>query len=315
MASLDERLDKWVEQGLISADQAVAIRETETQADAEAKTPRRGRVSLAAETLGYFGAALLIGAFFTAFGGVWRELGLGLRITILAVITLLLVAMGQALRGNRESALDRLSGVLWFASAGVFASLAYVVGVDAIGIEDDTSSGVWLGLASAAYAWPLWRLRCAALQQIAVFAGLVTTLFSFGFSQLALNGETAAGWLVALFGGGWLVSAEKGWVPPRRTGEALGSLGALTGVQTTGFDDATSMFVAIVIAVVIMGYGVAAGRNIPLGLGAAGLFVFVPQFITEAFGASLGAAGSVAIAGALITGAAVFIGRSKRTRV
>ena len=308
---LEHKLEEWVARGLITAEQADAIRSAESKTEPEAPV-RRGRVSLAAEILGYFGAALLIGAFLVAFEGVWEDLGQGARFTTLVVITLLLLAAGQALRTSSEPAIERMAGVLWFGAVGSFAGVAFGVVEDVVKF-DDTAAGISVGLAAAVFAWPLWRFRCAALQQVAVFAGILAALFSAGFSGFVANGETGAGVLVGIFGLSWLLSTEKGWVQPRRTGEALGSIGTLGGVQTAGFDDAAWLLIALAVAAGILGYGVVAGRNILLGLGAAGLFLFVPQFITEAFGSNLGAAGSVAVAGALIVGAAVFVGRTRRS--
>ena len=305
--NLETKLGRWVSAGLISTEQADAIRAVEGDAHP------RGRVSLASEALGYVGVALVIGALLVGFGEVWVDLRFGSRSAVLAVATAALVGAGWNLRNNPEPALERLGGFLWFASAGSFFGLAFIISERVLGFEDETSASVGAGVLVAMFAFPLWRLRPRGLQQIALVAGIVVALFAFGFNDLGVNGETLAGLLVAGFGAIWLLGSQTGWVVPRRTGEALGSLSVLVGMQTTGFDEAGWLFIGLVVQAGILGLGIVRDRNVLLGFGAAGLLLLVPQFVTEAFGASLSAAGSVAIVGALIVGVAVFMGRSRKT--
>lgn len=309
MESIEDKLSSWVERGLISAEQARAIRAAEEESPSGTG---RGGVSFAGEALAYVGGALLVGAVLVAFGDVWEDFVPRTRVTILAATTLLLMAGGNALRSKEDPALDRAAGVLWFMGVGIFSLLAYTFGDRVVGIEDETTLAVGAGATTAAFAYPFWRMRCEALQQTAVFAAASAALFAFGFLDWAANGETFAGLLVAALGSVWLAGSQIGRIMPRRTAEALGCIGILVGMQTAAFDEAGWFFVAMVVATGILALGMGRSRNILLGLGAAGLFVFVPQFITEAFGASVGAAGAIAIAGIVIIGIAAFVSRARK---
>ncbi len=307
MAALDAKLRGWVEAGLISAEQAEAIRA------AEGSAAPRGRISFFSEALGYIGGALFTMALFIGLSDVWNELGTGYKLAVLLAATAVLVASGYVLRDNDEPALERLGGFLWFAAAGTLAGAAFVFADDIFGLDDEPTVTIFVGVVTAAFATPLWLLRRKALQQIALFGGIASAVVATGF-EIETNGDaTLPGFLLAALGIAWLIGAQTGPVLPPRTGDALGASGALIGMEIVGFDEAGWLLLALLVAVGVMAVGVVRDRNVALGLGAAGLFVFVPQFITEAFGASLGATGAIAIAGLLITGIAVFLGRMRRS--
>jgi hypothetical protein len=304
---LEEKLERWVADDLISAEQAAAIRAKESAGEAAPR--RRGRISLAAEALGYLGAILFVAAVLVAYGDIWDEIDDPVRLLVLGGTAALLAAAGAKLRGHEEPALDRVGGALWLLAVPIAGMFAYTFAKQVLGWFPEKRSGVFSGVFVTAVAWPLWRLRKQALQQTAFVGSVVYALLVIGFAQDTFNGETFSGLALAAFGLAWLVATELGWIEPRRAGEILGSITTLVGMQTTGTDEAGWLFVGVVVAAAILTYGIVRDRTTLLGVGAVGSFVLLPQFFTEAFGTDLSATGAVALAGAVIVVIAVFMGR------
>jgi hypothetical protein len=133
-----------------------------------------------------------------------------------------------------------------------------------------------------------------------------------------------ADWLpgLALFIGGaaWIVIASFEIVVPRSFGEAAGSSAALFGafvaVVSLDFEDDTSaivfMVLAVVVALLAIGFGVARNRILVVVAGMAGLIIFLPWLINEALGANVGAPIALFVAGSLLIGGAVYL--TKRGR-
>src|SRR5688572_29921065 len=110
---LQAKLDKWVSGGLISAEQADAIRAAESDGTVEpsnAAAPRRSGVSLGAEALGYLGSILFVAAVVVAYGDIWDEIEDPIRMAVLGLAVALLVAAGARFRAHSEPALDRMGG-------------------------------------------------------------------------------------------------------------------------------------------------------------------------------------------------------------
>ncbi|HWL64430.1 MAG TPA: DUF2157 domain-containing protein, partial [Actinomycetota bacterium] len=170
MGPLEEKLTAWVDAGIITGEQANAIRA------AESAVPRR-RISFVAEILGYIGAILATVALLMLMGRVWDDFTPGMQVGALLGSSAAMVAAGAALRGNPEPTIDRLAGFLWLASVATFSGGIYLAGVEFLGIDDERPMGLGAGLATTIFATPLWRLRRKGLQQIAVFAPAATTVW------------------------------------------------------------------------------------------------------------------------------------------
>ncbi len=111
---LSSALDRWVEAGLLSADQASAIRAHETR---PATAPRR--VSLLAEALGYAGAALATAGIAAALGRAWADWPPWVHLLIALAAAAGTLLGGALLRNQSEPAFARLAR----ACSGVWPSV------------------------------------------------------------------------------------------------------------------------------------------------------------------------------------------------
>lgn len=108
---LGSKIEEWAEEGLITAEQARALKEREAAAGAESKQTRvKGQ-----EILVYLGslALFLALAFFVALN--WRTLGSAGRIGSILAPTVVLLALGWVLRQRTEPRLQRGAQALWLA--------------------------------------------------------------------------------------------------------------------------------------------------------------------------------------------------------
>lgn len=216
-ASVGALLDRWVAQGLLTADQADAIRRAEQAAPslpppvltARAGLPaptagdgglaRRRRWAVAAEGMGYLGGLLVIAALISALGTNWESWPTAVHVGIGAAAALLLFGAGFVLRDRKEPAFVRLASVLWFGCVG---AVAFTAGTTAVDAFDAAPRRVALavGLCSLTAAVGLWWLRRLPPQLLAVFATLVTSTVAVVL-QFSYRGSTwvgAALWVLGL---------------------------------------------------------------------------------------------------------------------
>jgi hypothetical protein len=249
MDTLTERLHTWVAAGLMEPDQAariaafegtdgaaaaaraVAVREPD---HADRGTDRSGRITLA-EAIGYVGAALALGAIALLLGELWRDLLVGGRLALVAVLTAAVFGSGVALRDATSGAMRRLSSVLFTATVAGVGWFAGVIESDVLELSWDRR-GVVVASSMLAVAVPLYLWRRGLLLQLATLASLVataTTWLSFG----ALSPDPVwYGVTVGAVGVAWFVLATGGWLQPRVPAEATGAFVALVGVQIASFD-------------------------------------------------------------------------------
>ncbi|MGH7562798.1 MAG: DUF2157 domain-containing protein, partial [Gemmatimonadota bacterium] len=146
MKDLEARLARWVRAGLVSEEQARAIRAAER---AEGVVPEES--SLAATALGYLGASVALVGGVVAASREWADVGTGSRLALAAGATLLLLAAGWVVRRREHPALRSLEGFLWFLSAGGAAFTAGLVGHDVLDLEGRTMA-LLAGLVTALWA-------------------------------------------------------------------------------------------------------------------------------------------------------------------
>ncbi len=298
MRDLERRLSEWVERGLISPGQAQAIRAAE---DARSSGPRGP--SLAATALGYLGASVALVGGIVAVSREWSEMGTAARLAISAGATLAIFAAGVLARRSGHPALRPLDGFLWFLSAAGAAFTAGLVGYDVLDLEA-RSFFLMGGLAAAAWAFPLWRIRPGTLLEMAVIAGLATALESVlehlpgppdEFHGLPTWGLGA---VLALLGWGRLLFGTRGTF-------ALAGVLLLLGAQILSFGwRPAGLSLGIATAVALLAASVPLRSMAHLGFGAAGVLLFLPQIVFEYLGATLGAPLALLVSGvALLAGA------------
>lgn len=320
MGDLREALDRWTEAGLLTPEQAGAItrfeqarpatgdgRDGRTESDA---SDRRG---LGVEAVGYVGAALAIGAIAVLLGDVWDQLFAAARIALVALLTLLLAAGGVALRGDDRPSLQRLTSVLFSGAVLGVGWCALILGEDVLRLDGEDVA-LMVGVAATAAAGPAYVTRRRALPQLTLLAAILATIGAV-FSRSPLPQEPLWGGLtVWAVGIAWLLLGTGRWIAPRRVAEIAGGIVALIAIQVASFDDARrlALTLALLTAAGLVVLAITSDRAHHLAVGAAALFVFVPQLVFELFGDAIGAPATLLVVGLLLVLLAVALSRARR---
>ena len=204
----------------------------------------------------------------------------------------------------------RLASALWLAAVAGFAGLLAVL------VEGDSDEAVgdpslWVAAGSLVLAGGLYLQERRVLQQVALCLAAVATLVAAG-DRAGWSWEVAAGYGFLALGVLWLELGRRGLVAPRRTSEALGSLLLLSGpealdVQGSGPGD-WGLWLGLVLAVALIVAGSALARTVPLGIGAAGMVVFLGQLAGEHW-RDLGAPLAILVVGLGLVAAAVVLAK------
>ena len=306
MEELDRRVTRWVEAGVIGAEQGEAILALE----GEGREAGGRRRAVVAEVLGYLGGVLAVVAGFVLGAESWDQLGRWGRAGVLAAVTGALLAAGWWLRGSEGRVLPRLASVLWL---GAVAGLAGLLAVLLEGRSDDALADPPLGVAAGALvlAVVLYALERRVLQQVALFLTVVATMVAGGH-RLGWSWETVEGYGFLVLGAAWLELGRRGLVGPRRTSEVLGSLALLTGpavldVEAVGPGD-WGLWLGLGLSVALIVAGSALARNVLLGIGAAGMVLFLGMVAGE-YWSDLGAPLAILLVGLGLVAAAVLVAR------
>jgi Predicted membrane protein (DUF2157) len=302
---LDRRVARWVEAGVIGAEQGEAILALE----GEGRAAGGRRRAVVAEVLGYLGGVLAVVAGFVLGAESWGQLGRWGRLGVLAAVTGALLAAGWWLRGKGR-VLPRLASVLWMFAVAGFAGLLAVLQE---GRSDNALADPSLGVAAGALvlAGVLYALERRVLQQVALFLAVAATMVAGG-RRLGWSWETVEGYGFLVLGAAWLELGRRGLVGPRRTSEVLGSLALLTGpavldVEAVGPGD-WGLWLGLGLSVVLIVAGSALARNVLLGIGAAGMVLFLGMVAGE-YWSDLGAPVAILLVGLGLVVAAVLVAR------
>ena len=306
MEELDRRVARWVAAGVIGAEQGEAILALE----GEGREAGGRRRAVVAEVLGYLGGVLAVVAGFVLGAESWDQLGRWGRAGVLAAVTGALLAAGWWLRGSEGRVLPRLASVLWLGAVAGFAGLLAVLQE---GRSDDALADPSLGVAAGALALAavLYALERRVLQQVALFLAMVATMVAGG-QRLGWSWETVEGYGFLVLGAAWLELGRRGLVGPRRTSEVLGSLALLSGsavldVEAVGPGN-WGVWLGLGLSVALIVAGSALVRNVLLGIGAAGMVVFLGMVAGE-YWSDLGAPVAILLVGLGLVVAAVLVAR------
>jgi hypothetical protein len=274
------------------------------------KKPSPRRISRLTEAVGYIGAILILAGGIAAVGQRWHGIPGWGRVAVLAGAAAVFLLAGLVMRGVREPAIQRLTDVVWFLSvAGAAGATGFAA--DALGSGAAVTAlavGAGISVCSAA----LWLARRHALENFALFTGLIVTICSAIFILDATPPSLA--FAIALWGFG-LVWAALGWqryLEPVWVSVPSGVLLSLIVPSIAAGEHGW---------VYALGIGTAAGamaasvrlRNTPLlALGSLAMFGYVASVVLQYFHRSLGAPGALAITGVLILGLAVATARLMR---
>jgi len=314
LSSPSDIFDEWVAAGLITSEQASAIRRHEAaprgrRAMALAPSPDSGP-SLVVEALGYLGGIVMLVGAGILVAMYWADLSVSVRLILIGATVLALVGAGFAVPDRLGEAAGRLRSVLWVAGVAATAGFLGVFSTEVLDRFDEHAL-VIIGPCTAVVAGVLWWLRSTWLQQLALFVPLMLAAVGTGMELTSTSSSWggATMWAVAVV---WAVLSWAGWLEPRLTGVALGALGAVLGAMTMDADVGIALGLATAAAIATLALW---GRSLPwLGVAAVALLWTTPRAADAWFPGRLSAAVTLMVTGGALVGAAVWVARHKGRR-
>lgn len=281
---LEERLTRWVDAGLISADQARAVTRFE-DAQPGGGLPTAGKAEPSpglpplAEALAYLGIVLVAASGTLVVVRFWRDLHLGGQMGIAALVAVLGLGAGAVLTRTADAGARRLGSFLSLCGTAGVGLAAGVLAAD-LGGHDAGVTALVAGLAVLLVSVGLWRNRDRLLPFLSSLGGAVATLAGLR-AVIDLHPTPAeVGWTV--WGAG-VVLAGLGWwhaLRPPLASLLVGVVGALGGAMAVADrHDALGAALGLATAVVAVVGGVG-GREPPLvAVGVAGFLVFLARIL------------------------------------
>ena len=293
-------LDGWVRSGLITRDQAAAMRSSVRTGVG----PRTRPLPVVAEALAYVGGAVVLAGAALLAAYYWDELAVLGRVLLLLTAAGALLGAGAAVPTRFGPSGRRLTGVLWLGATASWAGAVSVLAADGDRFGSEAEA-VLVTAATVVAAAALHALHRYALQQAALI-----------LSTAALAGASVAWWdLGAQPGVGvWIVGVTWAWaglaglVRSPETPLALGSAVAVLGAMTTGDTDPGMAFTLVTVAAVLA-LAVLRRDLLLLGVGAVAVVINVPAAMSRWFAGSVAAAAALVVAGAVLVALAVWIAR------
>ena len=280
---------------------------------AAAEPPARRRISLLTEAVAYVGAILLLAGGIAAIGQQWNSIGHWGQVGVFAGAAAFFLLIGVLVHQVSEPAIQRMVGVVWFLSV---AGVAGAVGVAAHDVYRNRSAVTVLavGIAVTLYAAVLWLIRRRALQNAALFAGLVITICGIIVTATGRGSAPPLAFAFALWGFGlaWAAAGWQRYVEPIWVTIPSGVILALVAPSLAAGEYGWVYAIAIATAAAAMAASVPL-RNTPLlALGTLAMFGYVTAVVVQYFHQTLGIPAALAVTGVLILGLAVVSARLMR---
>lgn len=304
---LDDVLQRAVEAGILSTDQAQAVLAAERTREAQSDGGRRLPVT---EALGYLAGLLTLSGAVTLVIQYWRDVPIAGRLGLLATVAATTWLVGARIGDGSAPALVRLRGALWFASSAAMAAFAGQLAWD---VAHAGEAMVWLaaGAAAAVHAGLLWQLRDRPAQHLACLAGVLAA--AGGAAGLTDLGS-AIGLAIAAVGTAWVVAGWLGKLRPPAMALVGGAIAVLAGVGLTvgGWPDAAPLL-GLAAATGLVAVGVGTDRTPLTVVGLIGAFGYLPWTVGHFFADSVGVPLAMLLCGvALLAITLVVLRRSAR---
>ena len=308
MRGLDERLTDWIEHGLITEEQAAAIRQRERE-----RQTGSGRIPIVAEAAGYVGGVLAVVGVGVLLEDFWERMTPGSFVVLAVLVSAILAVVGAVLRDHAEPAAQRLVSVVWLLSVGGVAMAAGIYGGEFTTAED-AGFVLVVGVPTTAYAATLWALRDQILQVVALFGSAITTYFGLLTLPDVELEALGVGLAVIVFGAGWTAAGRRELLRPSDVVMLLGTATVVVGSQIVGAGDhrGAGLVLACVVAGLLVAVGVADSRPLFLGAGAVAVFITVPQVVFHFFGDTIGAPVALLLTGVALLATALALIRLRR---
>lgn len=309
MAFDADQLAEWVDEGLISQDEADAIRHYEG-----GREPTHGGVR---EVLGYVGAILVLIAGFVLVAEIWEDMKRGGRIAVSGLAAAILIGAGINLVGGATRPTRRVGEVALMLGA---APLGLAVGLTFGETYDEEPLATMAFAGALVYSMMMYRWHPSWAQHIALVVSAIGVAISLGIATSEANMFVSAGLLI-IVGVALLVASWRGWLPPRILSEigAIAALG-LASIFVVGdlSPDTTAGRLALVIcigvATALIVAGVYLDRVVLIAGGALGLLGYLPVLIDEVVPGDAGGPISLLAAGLVLIGTAVLLTRRQPQR-
>lgn len=300
---LDEHSDAWVGAGLISPDEARAIREYESEGVGGERPERFG---LVAEVAAYLGSVLALMGGAVVVGSRWSDLTVAARLGLAAAIALVGLTAGAWLASFGEPGTSRLGGflrVLGTSGVGGFVGVA----LHELDVQPNVVM-LFVGAVVAALSLALWRNLDRPLQLISLTVGAGIALV--GFIDLTEWPVWWAGVAVWIAGSSLFVVAAVEVVQPRLIGELTGFAVAMIGSSMlSDLDEQLGPTIAAVTAAAVVAAALRWGRRPLLIAGVIGFLIAVQALLETTF-TSVASSAIVALVGlAIVT---IVIVRARR---
>lgn len=289
-------------------------------ARAPAPGQEQRRIPLLTEAVAYIGMILVLAGGITALGQRWNTFSATGHVAVLAGAAVFFLVAGLLLRRVPEAAIQRLVSVSWLLSVATWAAAAGYLTHDLIYAPGARGAGavsvLVSGLAAAVYAAALWLRRPRALQDLALFGGLVTTIC--GIVATAALGQPARVVVLACalalwaFGLVWALLGWRRYIGPMWMTIALGALLALIAPSLAAGPYGWMYATGTVTAGAAMALSVPLRNAVLLGLGAVSAFGYVTAVVITYFHESLGVPATLSLTGALILALTVLTTRLLR---
>lgn len=316
-AEVEELVEAWRAAGLLTPEQAEAIRAHEEQRILPAVPEPHGvppRRALAAEAVGYVGSAFALGALILLLSDAWGGLTPVARTTVAGLSTVALLGSGIAVRRLHVAAMQRLTSVLWTGAVGALGWTVGLIGFEWFDLVNEPLAMLVTG-AMLLLAVPLYLLRSRLLLQGALLASVVAFATStvLVLSPLPPSARWIGTGIVGL-GLTWALLGVGGWLRPAVVAEAAGAVLVLIGTQAISAEEPRwiGLALGIAFAASLVTIAVRTDTRHPLFLGAFALFVLTPQLVFELFADTIGAPASLLVVGLLLVLLAVGLIRARR---
>lgn len=267
------------------------------QSATEAGAPPR-RISLLTEAIGYIGTILVLAGAVAFAQQHWNDITEGVRLAMLAVVTVVFLGIGGLVLSSTEPALRRLAAVTWVISVAAFAGSAAMVNV--LLATSGKAPFLTIATSTAVYAVVLWVLHRHGVQQAVAFGAScvgVASVVNYVITD-------PAGWMIVVplwvMGIGWAAAAWWRRVAPWFVALPLGLLVALISPAAIDQPSGLRFGLGIATATTVMTLAVVAKFTPALAMGAVAELGYVIGAVTYYFGDTLGVPASLAIAGFLI---------------
>jgi len=313
-------LDEWVNHGLITSDQAAAIRHHLAEHGAVAgrggSAPRRGGLNLLT-IAAYFGAFLLVLAYTLYVGLQWEQLSYLVRAVIAAVTIAVFCMAGELLRRNQYITAGNL---LIFAGVGVVPLLVHTLfGAAQIWPEEPAYGEFyrrvvlpqWIAMELAGIAAALVAVWVTRFPLITLHIAVWTWFLSMDLARWAFG---STGWMwddrerlvgavagVAMLGAGVVLQ----WRTVRDYSLWLylaGHVALLINLGTLALDRGQDIYGLTFLAIHVgfVAASVWLQRRIVLVFGALGCFIYVTYLALSVFEGALGFVVAVGVIGLLL---------------